>query len=64
MIRGKTLYHCHGKEKGKKLWTYESHAAALRAHRAIMAKKMSGMSVHNEEQRRRRQEIFMNKLEA
>lgn len=41
MIRGKTLYHCHGKEKGKKIATYSSHAKALSVHRAIMAAKES-----------------------
>jgi len=38
-VKGRTLYHCHGKSKGKKIRTYKSHAAAVRAHRAIMAKK-------------------------
>jgi len=39
MIRGKTLYHCHGKKAGKKIKTFKSRAAAARAHRAIMASK-------------------------
>jgi len=39
MIRGRTLYHCHGSDKGKKIATYESHAKALEVHRAIMARE-------------------------
>lgn len=39
MRKGKTIYHCHGKKKGKKLRTYSSVAKAKRAHRAIMANK-------------------------
>ena len=38
-VRGKRLVHCHGKSKGKTIRKYRSHAAALRAHRAIMAKR-------------------------
>lgn len=38
-VKGRTIYHCHGKNKGKKLHTYKSKSAALRAHRAIMASK-------------------------
>lgn len=36
MIRGKSIYHCHGKEKGKIYRTYETHAKAVAAHKAIM----------------------------
>jgi len=39
MRKGKTLYHCHGAKKGKKLHTYKSVGKAKAAHRAIMAKK-------------------------
>lgn len=39
MRRGRTIYHCHGKSKGKKYRTYSSTAKAKRAHRAIMAKR-------------------------
>lgn len=38
-VRGKTIYHCHGKDKGKKLATYKDEGTAKRVHRAIMAKK-------------------------
>jgi hypothetical protein len=36
MRRGRTLYHCHGKKKGKKIRTYSTVEKAKRAHRAIM----------------------------
>jgi hypothetical protein len=36
---GRSIYHCHGKNKGKKLRTYKNVATAKRAHRAIMSKK-------------------------
>lgn len=39
MIKGRSIVHCHGRDKGKVLRTYRSHAAAVRAHRAIMASK-------------------------
>jgi hypothetical protein len=39
MRRGKTILHCHGKNKGKKFRTYSSVAKAKKAHRAIMANK-------------------------
>ena len=39
MRKGKTIYHCHGKEKGKKYRTYSSVEKAKKAHRAIMAHK-------------------------
>lgn len=38
-VRGKSILHCHGKSKGKKLRTYKSHGAAVRAHRAMQAKR-------------------------
>jgi len=39
MRKGRTIYHCHGARKGKKLRTYGSVAKAKAAHRAIMARK-------------------------
>ena len=41
-VRGKSVVHCHGKNKGKVIHTYKSHAAAVRAHRAIMANQKKG----------------------
>ncbi len=38
-VRGKSIVHCHGKNKGKVIHTYSSHAAAVRAHKAMMAKR-------------------------
>ena len=38
-VKGKSIYHCHGKDKGKKVATYKSEATAKRVHKAIMAKK-------------------------
>jgi hypothetical protein len=38
-VRGKSLYHCHGRDKGKKIRTYKTRAKAQAAHRAIMAKR-------------------------
>jgi len=35
MRKGKTIYHCHGKSKGKKYRTYSSVAKAKRAHKAM-----------------------------
>lgn len=35
MRRGKTLYHCHGKRKGKKIRTYKTVAAAKAAHKRM-----------------------------
>lgn len=37
MVKGKSIYHCHGKDKGKKMQSYGSHDKAMAAHRAIMA---------------------------
>ena len=39
MRKGRTIYHCHGKNKGKKLKTYSSVTKAKKVHRAIMANK-------------------------
>lgn len=39
MRKGRTIYHCHGKDKGKVLRRYSSVAKAKAAHRAIMANK-------------------------
>jgi len=39
MRKGRTIYHCHGKSKGKVLRTYSSVAKAKKAHKAIMANK-------------------------
>lgn len=39
MREGKTIKHCHGKDKGKVLRTYSSAAKAKKAHAAIMANK-------------------------
>lgn len=39
MIRGKTLVHCRGKDKGKKIATYSSRKKALSVHKAIMRSK-------------------------
>lgn len=39
MVRGKTVRHCHGKNKGKLIKRHRSHAAAVAQHGAIMAKK-------------------------
>jgi len=36
---GRTIKHCHGKDKGKKIRTYKDVATAKRAHRAMMSKK-------------------------
>jgi len=38
MRRGRTLFHCHGAKKGKKIRTYSSVAKAKRAHRAMGGK--------------------------
>lgn len=38
MRRGRTVYHCHGKSKGKKIRTYSSVAKAKAAHRAMSKK--------------------------
>lgn len=33
MRKGRTIYHCHGKDKGKKIKTYKTVAAAKKAHK-------------------------------
>jgi len=38
MRKGKTVYHCHGRKKGKKIRKYSSVAKAKRAHRAMSHK--------------------------
>jgi hypothetical protein len=35
MRKGKTIYHCHGSQKGKKIKTYSSVQKAKKAHRAM-----------------------------
>lgn len=39
MRKGKTLYHCHGANKGKKIRTYKTVEAAKAAHRGMMKRK-------------------------
>lgn len=39
MRKGRTVYHCHGKRKGKKIRTYSSVAKAKRAHRAMSRRR-------------------------
>jgi hypothetical protein len=41
-VKGKTVKHCHGKDKGKTIKTHKTPAAAVRQHRAIMANKKQG----------------------
>lgn len=41
-VKGKSIYHCSGSDKGKKYRTYSSPAKAKQAHRAIMANKKKG----------------------
>jgi len=38
-VKGKTVYHCHGKKKGKVIKRHPTRAKALAHHRAIMANK-------------------------
>jgi hypothetical protein len=38
-VKGKTVVHCHGKNKGKPIKKHKSKAAAKRHHRAIQANK-------------------------
>jgi len=35
MRKGRTVYHCHGRRKGKKIRTYKSVAAAKRGHKRM-----------------------------
>jgi len=39
MRKGKSVYHCHGKSKGKKIRTYSSVKKAKAAHKAMSKKK-------------------------
>ncbi len=39
MRKGRTVYHCHGKNKGKKIKKYSSTKKAKAAHRAMSRKK-------------------------
>ena len=39
MVKGKSIYHCKGKDKGKKYKEYESKKKALKVHRAILANR-------------------------
>lgn len=41
MVRGRTVYHCHGRRKGKKIATFPTSAAARRFHGWIKYKKKS-----------------------
>ena len=38
-VKGRTVYHCHGKDKGKVIKRHKTRAKALRHHRAIQANK-------------------------
>jgi len=38
-VSGKTVKHCHGKDKGKVIKRHKTHAAAVKHHKAIMANK-------------------------
>lgn len=41
-VKGGSVVHCHGKNKGKAIHTYRgkgAHAKALKMHRAIQANK-------------------------
>lgn len=49
MRKGKTIYHCHGKKKGKKYRTYKTVGQAESVHRAIMT---------NENQRKARRMLL------
>lgn len=39
MLRGRTIYHCHGSDRGKKYRTYGSRSKAKAAHRAMFIKR-------------------------
>ncbi len=41
MRKGRTVYHCHGKEAGKPIHTYATVAKAKAAHRGMVANKPS-----------------------
>lgn len=38
-IKGRSIYHCSGSNKGKKYRTYSSAKKAKKVHRAIMANR-------------------------
>jgi len=38
-VRGRSVVHCSGKNKGKVIKTHSTRAKALAQHRAIMANK-------------------------
>lgn len=38
-VKGKSIYHCSGADKGKKFATYKSPEKAKEVHRAIMVNK-------------------------
>lgn len=38
-VKGKRVVHCHGKNKGKTISKHKTHKAAVKKHKAIMAKK-------------------------
>lgn len=38
-VKGKSIYHCSGSDKGKKMATYSSNAKAKEVHKAIMWRK-------------------------
>ena len=54
MRKGRTIYHCHGKDKRKPLHTYKDVATAKRAHRAIMAKSTADMIAAGPSKKKRR----------
>lgn len=39
MRRGRTILHCHGKSKGKKIRTYKTVGAAKKAHARMMRRR-------------------------
>ena len=43
VVKGKTVYHCHGKDAGKPIAKLGSHKKAVAMHRAIMANKNKGL---------------------
>lgn len=41
-VKGRTVVHCHGKDKGKPIKTHATAAKAHAQHRAIQANKKKG----------------------
>jgi len=39
MRKGRTVYHCHGSQKGKPIKTHKTVAKAKAQHRAITARR-------------------------